>query len=48
MVLTPRSSDTQLLRDLGRGGVLFAACWSGGELEPVLAAYGDDALAATP
>ena len=26
MTLTPRSRDTQLLRDLGRGGLLFAAC----------------------
>lgn len=26
MVLSPRSADSQLLRDLGRGGVLFASC----------------------
>ena len=26
MELTPRSADTQLLRDLGRGGLLFASC----------------------
>lgn len=26
LVLAPRSSDTLLLRDLGRGGLLFAAC----------------------
>ncbi len=26
MELAPRSRDTQLLRDLGRGGLLFAAC----------------------
>lgn len=26
LVLAPRSSDTQLLRDIGRGGLLFAAC----------------------
>jgi hypothetical protein len=26
LTLQPRSPDTQLLRDLGRGGLLFAAC----------------------
>jgi len=26
MTLTPRSRDAQLLRDLGRGGLLFATC----------------------